>query len=83
MLSHPYVIRNRRGFLRHPTHATGNPPLLCDREDDSLDSDVPTRSRSDAVADAEATISGRHVIGRDGEATLSTRSDPHREEDCD
>jgi len=83
MLSHPYVIRNSRGFLGYPAYATGNPSLLCSRENDGFYSDVPTRSRSDAVTDPEATVGGRHVIGRDGEAAFSTRSGLHCEEDCD
>jgi len=83
MLSHLYVILYSRGFLRCPTYAADNPPLLCNRENDGFDSDVPTRGRSDAVADSETTVGGRHVIGWDGEAAFSTRSGLHCEEDCD
>ena len=55
--------------------------MLCDCEDDGFDSDIPARSRPDAATDPETTVSGRHVVGRDGEATFPTGDGPHREED--
>ena len=61
-LSQPRIISDSRGFLGWSTFTTSNPSLLCNREDDSLDSNVPTRSCSDPVTDAETTVGGRHVI---------------------
>jgi len=81
ILSYLYVIS--RGSLGCSASTAGNPPLLCNREDDGLDSDIPARSRSNAVTDAETTASGRHVVGRDGQAAFSTRSGLHCEEDRD
>lgn len=81
ILTHLYVIS--RGSFGGSASTAGNSPLLCDRKDDRLDSDIPARSRSNAVADAETTAGRRHVIGRDGEAAFSTRSGLHCEEDRD
>jgi len=83
MLSHLYVISDCRGFLGYSTSATDTPPLLCNRENDGFNSDVPARGCPNAVTDTEETASRRHVIGWDGEATLSTRSSLHCEEDRD
>jgi hypothetical protein len=76
-----YVICGSRGSLTRSTITAGHSRMLCDRENDGFDSDVPARSRSNAVTDAETAVGGRHVVGRDGETTFSTRDDLHSEED--